>query len=121
MKSIRDHTLTVEQARASLGDHVDAAWLRFAVRHLAYTEVDVDGDAIRYPGYVPLADLLTELQASITRGEVVTRRCQECAECFDLDKTEGIFGDYDNLEGFICAPCAGKLSAWDFWQRHFRA
>lgn len=119
MKRVGSERLSLEAARQALGTHIDPAWLRFAVRHLAYPEVSADADGtVTYPGYVPVPALLAEVAAATASGALTLRTCGECGECFDIDKADGIFGDYDALERFVCRSCAESVTAWDFWQRH---
>lgn len=120
MRKVADQIWTREELGTRLGASIDRARLVFLIRRLAYPEVRVqsEGEAVSFPGFVPLADLLAEVLADIDRGAVAVQRCRVCTQDFDIDTEEGVFGDYNELTRFICRGCAESLSAWAFCQQH---
>jgi hypothetical protein len=120
MKKVIDNVRSLAELSTFLEQEVDAAFLRFLVERIGYTEVRLteDGQGVTFPGYVPVGELFREVLRAIKEGEISLRRCRVCAGAFDIDTAEGIFGDDGALDRFVCRPCAEGLSAWDFYQLH---
>ena len=45
------------------------------------------------------------------------RQCARCVGYFDVNRTPGIFGRPDELEDYICMPCAEAMSAREYYER----
>ena len=54
----------------------------------------------------------------IESGIYEIRLCEQCASYFDLNRTDGIFARPNELEGFICMPCAERMSAREFYEKY---
>ena len=59
------------------------------------------------PDRVPVMEMAIDWK--IVRG-------LDCSGYFDLNRSEGIFGDPEELEQFICMPCAETMSAREYYE-----
>lgn len=114
MKKTRTRSVTWKELDGSLGARPIPHW-RFYLRSLGLAELELQPEGPSFPDYLPVETLLAETLAS-ARGDI--RSCAECAEAFDIDRAEGIFADLDKFEGWVCAACARKLTAYDFFHKH---
>ena len=120
MKRIQRETVTVAQANEILGVDMEPAFWEALVRIIAYPELEyaVGAQEISFPNYIPFQELAREWIEGIESGIYDVRLCEHCAKYFDLNETDGIFARPDELEGFICMPCAEKMSAREFFEQY---
>jgi hypothetical protein len=114
MKKIRSRSLTWAELDARLGARPAAHW-RYYLRALGLPELELQAGGASFADYLPVEALLADALAS-PKGDI--RSCAECGEAFDIDRAEGIFADLQALEGWVCAGCARKLTAYDFFHKH---
>ena len=111
------HWSIAEANRLIKRDFDQEFWL-FILKQTHYPEIyfDTQEEKIVCPGFIPFADLATEVINDLDMGTV--RRCQTCEKVFDINKEEGIFGNPANLDHFICQTCAEAMSAKTFFDKH---
>lgn len=114
MKKSRTRSLTWQDLDSALGPRSVAHW-RFHLRSLGLSEMELQAQGASFPDYLPVEALLAE---SLTSAKGDIRSCAECSEVFDIDRSEGIFADLHALDGWVCAACARKMTAYDFFQKH---
>ena len=71
-------------------------------------------------GAKAVEQLFAETLAELNGQRARPTPCTVCAEVFDAERDDGIFEQPARLEGFICRPCAEKISAWDYFQDRLR-
>ncbi|MHC4473953.1 MAG: hypothetical protein ACYTDY_19225 [Planctomycetota bacterium] len=119
MKDIREERLTVAEANEVLGVAMEPDFWEALVRLIDYPELAYDekAETILFPSYVPFKQLATEWIEGIEAGIYDVRRCEACDRYLDVNRTEGIFGRPDDLEEFICMPCAEQMTAREYFER----
>jgi len=119
MKRIQRETVTVAQANEILGVDMEPAFWEALVRIIAYPELEYAAGAqeISFPNYIPFQELAREWIEGIEQGIHDIRLCEICAVYFDVDQTDGIFGNAEELTEFICAPCADRMTAREYYDR----
>ena len=119
MKQIHNRMLSVTEANDRLGVDMEPGFWEALVGMIAYPEVTyvVATQQIQYPDYVPFEELAREWIEGIESGIYDVRMCEICAGYFDLDRTAGIFGTPEELQEYICMPCAESMSARDYYER----
>lgn len=40
--------------------------------------------------------------------------CYKCGEWFDVNNDMGIFGDKENVDGYVCDECSDEMTAREF-------
>jgi len=119
MKNVRQETLSVTAANQAIDTELASGMWAFIIKALKYPELEFNQktDSILYMGYVPFLELAKEYLAGIEEGTFDVRNCECCADYFDINKTDGIYGNPDQLEEFICFPCAEKMTARKYYER----
>ncbi|MEN8151110.1 MAG: hypothetical protein ABFS86_14940 [Planctomycetota bacterium] len=122
MKRIETVTLSIAEVNEQLGVDMEPGFWEALVTMLAYPELTYDpaGQSIRFPDYVPFRELAGEFIEGMEGGIYDIRLCERCAGYFDLNRTEGIFSDPAEMEGFLCMPCAEAMTAREFYEKHLR-
>ncbi len=122
MKNIKTTCWNLTEANQHLQQDFSAVYWAFLIAQVNYKEVSFDSatQAIVFPEYIPLKSLLKDVLDNIKQGIIAVRQCRVCQQYFDVNKQDGIFGDNENLERFICKDCAQTLSAWDFYYQHLK-
>ncbi len=122
MKNVKNIHWEISEANQRLQQDFDVAWWAFLIAALDYKEISFDAvkQEIVFPEYIPIKNLLADLLEQIRQETIAARQCGVCRQYFDINKNDGIFGDEENLERFICRHCAQSLSAWDFYQHHLK-
>jgi len=120
MQSIEQKTLTIAEANESLNVDLEPALWAFIVKMINYPELTFDANAkvISYEGFVPFTELAKEWIVGINDNTYDVQKCQGCEAYFDINTAEGIYGKPDDLEAFICIPCADKMTAREYYQRY---
>jgi hypothetical protein len=120
MKEIKTESISIERANESVGEDLPLGMWAFLVGRLSYPDIQVDAGekVIRYPGFIPIEQLLGETLEDIRRTGVDARPCTACGAWMDVNVAEGIFAKPDALEGFICERCARDMSAWTYFHEH---
>ncbi|MEQ8768561.1 MAG: hypothetical protein RL885_31940 [Planctomycetota bacterium] len=115
MKRIQDRV----ESFADLGKRFDReptrGFWQFVFLRLRIKEVQIGEDGVRYPEYMPLDDVIREVLRSIEDEEILLRACARCGDYHDINEAEGIFGNFEALERFLCRDCAEEMSAWEFY------
>ena len=119
MQSIQQESLTVAEANESLNVDLESALWAFIVKMINYPELSFDEktNVITYEGFVPFKELAKEWIVGINDNTYDVQKCQGCGAYFDINTAEGIYGKPDDLEAFICIPCAGNMTALDYYKR----
>ena len=119
MKNIKQESLSVTAVNQALNVDLEANMWEFIIRMINYPELKFDPatDSICFMGYVPFKSLAKEWIAGINEGIYDVRSCECCAGYFDVNKTDGIYGNPDDLEEFICFPCAERMTAREYYER----
>lgn len=119
MKNVRQESLSVTKANQALNVDLEASMWEFIVSMINYPELEFDSatDSICFIGYVPFKALAKELIAGINDGTYDVRNCACCAGYFDVNKTDGIYGNPQDFEEFICFPCAERMTAREYYER----
>jgi hypothetical protein len=119
MKKVREESLSVTEANQALDVDLDAGMWEFIVRMINYPELTFDSatDSVCFMGYVPFKALAKEWIVGIKEGIYDVRQCEHCAAYFDVNTTDGIYGNPDDLEEFICYPCAERMTAREYYER----
>ena len=119
MQSIKQESYSISDANKELEVDLTPNMWSFIVRMINYPELSFDADknTIEIDGYVPFKELAKEWITSIQDGTCDARKCEECGSYFDLNSTDGIFGNPEELEEFICYPCAESMTARAYYER----
>lgn len=120
MREVRDVRYGFDEWNGRFGTNHDREYFAFLVRRTGTKDVRVEADALVAPSYVPLEILLREAMAALAAEGVTPAPCEACRRVFDPDRDDGIFRDPARLTGFLCRPCAEKMSAWTYFQEWFR-
>lgn len=109
---------SIAEANGLVGRKFDKAFWLFVLQQIDYEELffDTQKEEIVCPGFIPFADLATEVIHDLDPATV--HRCQICAGVFDINEEDGIFGDPTNLKHFICQTCSEAMSAKTFFNKH---
>jgi hypothetical protein len=91
----------------------------FIIQNMNYPEIKYDHDSKRIscPGFIPFKDLAVEVISDLERNKNNIKACKVCEMYFDINQEDGIFGDPDNLENFICGSCSEKITAKEFYEK----
>ena len=119
MRNIENVVLSIAQANAKIGIDMEPGFWRALIRMIDYPElVFTEADqTIRYPSYVPFEELANEWVEGIESGIYDVRQCERCADYFDINMAEGIFGRLAEREEFVCGPCATAMTAKEYFDR----
>lgn len=119
MQNIKQESYSISDANQALDVELTPNMWSFIVRMINYPELSFDSDknTIEIDGYVPFKELAKEWITSIQDGSCDARKCEACNDYFDLNSTDGIFGNPQELEEFICYPCAESMTARDYYER----
>lgn len=119
MKNVKEESLSVSAANQALTVNLEARMWKFIVRTINYPELRFDSttDSICFMSYIPFTTLAKEWIAGNTEGLYDVRKCEDCGEYFDVNKTDGIYGNPGDLEEFICFPCAERMTAREYYER----
>ena len=120
MQSIKKESLSVAEANQSLNVDLEPGLWHFIVKMINYPELSFDEQAsiISYEGFVPFKELAKEWIVGINDNTYDVQKCQGCEAFFDINTAEGIYGKPDDLDAFICIPCAKKMSALHYYQNY---
>ena len=120
MQSIKEESLTIEEANQALEVALEPGLWAFIVKMINYPELSFDDktNVISYEGFVPFKELAKEWIVGINDNTYDVQKCQGCGAFFDINTAEGIYGKPDDLEAFICIPCAEKMTAREYYQRY---
>ncbi len=119
MQHIQQETLTIAEANKNHSVELDSAMWAFIVKAINYRELTFDAEAelIHIDGYVPFKELAKEWINGIADGSFDVRKCEVCTAYFDINKEDGIYGNPESFEEYICMPCAEKMTAREYYQR----
>ena len=119
MQKIQQEALSIVAANEMLAAELEPAMWAFIVRMINYPELTFDAPnaTILIDGYVPFKELAKEWVDGIADGSYDVRKCESCAAYFDVNAEEGIYGKPEEFEEYICLPCAGKMTALQYYQR----
>jgi hypothetical protein len=122
VKNIRNVTVRLKDLADNLGFEVSDTLWPFIAARLAGGEVrlDAESQALTYPDYIPVDQMVRDVLDAMSDGRIEARACAACAEVVDMNKEEGIFGDPESLERFICSRCADTMSAREFYEKHLK-
>lgn len=122
MKEIKRIKWSLDEANDYFKLNLDKRYWEFIVQQLNYKEISYNPklNALFFPSYIPVKDIIGEILKEIDKGSISVIKCQICEYYFDINKEEGIFGDPQNMERFICSPCSQNLSAKDFYEIHLK-
>lgn len=120
MKNVHNRTRNLGELNLDLGVTFNTDYWAFIFARVGYPEIvfDAASAVVTYPEFVPLEDLLRDVIRGLDRDQVVA--CEECRGLFDIGEEDGIFGDPEKLEGFLCRRCSETTSARDFYYKHLR-
>ncbi len=111
---------TIQEANAIVQQAFEAGYWRFIIQNMDYPEIELDpeGERIRCPGFIPFKELALEVIDDLAKKKDDIKRCRACEHYFDINREDGIFGDPQNFERFICQGCAESMSAKVFFEKH---
>lgn len=118
MKRIQDRSETYAELGARFGREPTRGFWQFVLVRVQMREIQIGEEGIRYPEYIPLEEVVQEILRAIDAEEIFLRPCIQCGEYHDLNEAEGIFGNFEALERFLCRDCAETMSAWEFYHDH---
>ncbi len=75
---------------------------------------------LSFPEYVPVDRMIADVLDQIADGRITPLICESCGDFVDMNADDGIFGDTENLEGYLCGTCADTLTARQFYDTHLR-
>ena len=118
MKNIRNRNTDIGELNVALGTEFDTAYWKFLFARIGYNEIvfDAEKGTVTYPEFVPLEDMIRDVLENLDREQTVT--CVVCRGIFDLNEEEGIFGDPERLDRFLCRRCSEATSARDFYFKY---
>lgn len=92
----------------------------FIILQMNYPEIQMEATSgqISCPAFIPFRDLALEVMQDLRKRNHVIKACQVCTHYFDINKEDGIFGDTQKLDRFICLTCANKMSAKEYFERY---
>jgi hypothetical protein len=113
------NTYSLDEANTLVQRDFSTNYWVFITQNMNYPEIkyDTDNGQITCPGFIPFKDLALEVISDLERKKDDIKKCQVCHMYFDVNKEDGIFGDPDNLERFICGYCSKKISAKEFYEK----
>ncbi|MBF0454237.1 MAG: hypothetical protein HQL72_05385 [Magnetococcales bacterium] len=116
------NTYSLDEANTLIKQQFDAKYWLFIIQNMNYPEISFDtaNNAISCPGFIPFRDLALEVVADLDRQKSDVKKCQVCQHFFDVNKEEGIFGDPEKLERFICKACSQNISARTFYENYLQ-
>jgi hypothetical protein len=114
------NTYSLDEANTFVKRDFSANYWIFVIQNMNYPEIKCDQKTgeITCPGFIPFKDLALEVIIDLERNKNNVKECQVCNHYFDINKGDGIFGDPDNLERFICNGCSHKISANEFYEKY---
>ena len=120
MKQIRHERLSLAEANDLLGVDMEPGLWEALIGLIDYPELTFEPatQSVVFPNYVPFKELAKEWIEGIESGIYDVRLCEHCSKYFDLNHTDGIFSRPAELEGFICMPCAERMSAREFFEQY---
>ena len=121
MKNVRNLTRDIGELNVDLEVTFNTAYWTLLFARVGYAEIvfDADRGVVTYPEFVPLDDLLRDVIHKLDQDQITA--CEECRGLFDICEEDGIFGDPEKLERFLCHRCSETTSARDFYYKHLRA
>jgi hypothetical protein len=114
------NTYSLDEANLLVKRDFNANYWVFIIQNMNYPEIKYypDSGQITCPGFIPFKDLALEVISDLELNKNNVKECQVCKMYFDINSGDGIFGDPDNLERFICNRCSHKLSANEFYEKY---
>jgi hypothetical protein len=120
MRNVRPVTVRLTELADRLGYEVSEELWPFIADRIAQGEVRYDRAAgtLSYPDFVPVDQLVADVLEAMADGRIEARPCVSCGTVCDLNQDQGIFGDLERMERFVCSVCADRLSAREFYERY---
>jgi len=122
MKQIRTAHIDVLEADRLAGRQLGRGLWALVLGKLHNSEIRMDPQTgvIHYPEFIPFEELVRDVLRRIDAGEITPRTCRSCRGTFDVNEEEGIFGDLDALENFLCRPCSETVTAREFYEKYLK-
>jgi hypothetical protein len=122
MRNVGDITVPVSELGPRLGYEVEPKVWPLVLSRIAGGPVvwDRARGTLTYPEYVPIDRMIADVLDQIADGRITPLLCEACGEIVDMGADDGIFGDVENLEGYVCGTCADTLTARRFYEVHLR-
>ncbi len=120
MSKLQIKELSIEEANQSLKVDFDQNYWEFLIKQINYHEIRFEKGKIVFPPYIPFGEVVKEILQEIKAGNVETASCRVCQKYFNINQEDGIFGDPQNLDRFICKACSVALSAREFYEKHLK-
>ncbi|MBF0383038.1 MAG: hypothetical protein HQL69_18610 [Magnetococcales bacterium] len=114
------NTYSLDEANLLVKKYFNANYWLFIIQNMNYPEIKYDPDSgqITSPGFIPFKDLALEVIQDLEGKKDEVKECLVCTQYFDINKEDGIFGDPENLDGFICGGCSMQISAKEFYEKY---
>lgn len=121
MKNIDNATRNIGELNVALNTTFDTRYWCFIFKKIGYNEVlfDADKGTVTYPEFIPLEDMIRDVLEELDRDQTLV--CIACDQVFDMNEEEGIFGDLENLDRFLCRNCSEGISAREFYFKYLKA
>lgn len=120
MKNIKTERMTIAEANDLLDVDMEPGFWEALIGLISYPELAFDPatQSVTFPSYVPFKELAKEWIEGLETGVYEIYLCEHCAKYYDLNRTDGIWAIPDKLEGFICMPCAERMSAREYFEKY---
>jgi len=111
---------TLEEANTLVADDFNVNYWIFIVKSMNYQEIQFDSkkQQISCPDFIPFKDLAVEVINDLKKNRIDIKVCESCKSYFNINDEDGIFGNPDTFERFICKICSEKMSAKAFYEKH---
>lgn len=120
MKEVQEVRYPIAALAGRTGCPPDPSWMRFVLARYRVEGVRVEGDELVAPSFVPVEPLIAGFLDQLRHDGVEPAPCSVCSELVDPEHDDGIFEDPQNLNGFICRPCAERMTAWAYYNERLR-
>ena len=113
-------TYSLQEANVFVQKDFSVNYWVFIVQIISYPDIkcDPENGQITCPDFIPFKDLALEVIRDLECRTKDIKECQVCSMYFDINKEEGIFGDPNKLNNFICDGCSKKITAKEFYEQH---
>ncbi len=119
MSKLQIKELSIDEANQYLKVDFDQNYWEFLIKQINYKEIRFENSRITFPPFIPFVEVVKEILQEIEEG-METACCRVCQKYFNIDQEDGIFGDPQNLDRFICKACSLTLSARDFYEKYLK-